>query len=254
MASSEEVTPAWRATRDALLRGRLVLEQPASGYRTNVDALWLAAFASRAKRATACLDLGAGVGAVGLAMLTVDAVEQVTLAEIDPLLSALAEKNSAPFGLRAATRVLDLREPLEDALRHRFDLVVSNPPWAARPTRPSPDPRKARARTADPDTLIGFVRAARAALGAAGRACFVYPANELPHLLSALRKVGLEPKRLRLVHPLPDAPARAALVEAKPARPGGLRVESAFIAMHAPGEWSDEAAAILDGRWSGARE
>ena len=32
-------------TRDALLRGRLSLYQPRAGYRFNVDALWLAAFA-----------------------------------------------------------------------------------------------------------------------------------------------------------------------------------------------------------------
>ncbi len=251
MAGREEVAGERErtdgATRDALLRGRLLLEQPASGYRTNVDALWLAAFATTSKQARACVDLGAGVGAVGLSLLCVNAAERVALAEIDPELVAIAGRNGAPYGPRVETHAVDLREPLPVGLRHRFDLVVSNPPWAARPTRASPDPRKARARTADPDTLIGFVRAARAALGSAGRVCFVYPANELPHLLSSLRSVGLEPKRLRLVHPLPDAPARAALIEAKPARPGGLRVESAFIAMNAPGEWSDEAASILAG-------
>lgn len=235
------------ATRDALFRGRLLLEQPATGYRTNVDALWLAAFATRDKRARACLDLGAGVGAVGLSLLFVDAVERVSLVEIDPALLALAGKNAVPFAERVETCALDLRAPLPEALRHRFDLVVSNPPWAARPTRVSPDPRKARARTADPDTLVGFVRAARAALGAAGRACFIYPAQELPHLLASLRAVGLEPKRLRVVHPLPDAPARAVLVEAKPARPGGLHVEAPFVAMRAPGEWTEEAATIVEG-------
>lgn len=248
MAGREEVAaPDGEATRDTLLRGRLVLEQPKAGYRTNVDALWLAAFAARDKRARACLDLGAGVGAVGLSLLCVDAVERLALSDIEPSLVALAQKNGEPWPGRVETHVVDLRAPLPDSLRHRFDLVVSNPPWAARPTRASPDPRKARARTGDPDTTLGFVRAARAALGAAGRACFVYPANELPHLLSTLRTVGLEPKRLRLVHPLADAPARAALVEAKPARPGGLRVEPPFVAMDAPGAWTAEASAILDG-------
>jgi tRNA1(Val) A37 N6-methylase TrmN6 len=62
-----------------------------------------------------------------------------------------------------------------------------------------------------------------------------------------LARAGLEPKRLRMIHPLPDAPARAGLVEAKPARPGGLRVESPFYAMRAPGEWSAEARRIMEG-------
>lgn len=250
MAGREEVSvPAHEATRDTLLRGRLVLEQPKAAYRTNVDALWLAAFAASGKHARACIDLGAGVGAVGLSLLCVDAVDRVALTDIEPSLVALAEKNGEPWAGRVDTHLVDLRAPLPVPLRHRFDLVVSNPPWAARPTRPSPNPRKALARTADPDTIVGFVRAARAALGAAGRACFVYPANELPHLMATLRAVGLEPKRLRLVHPLVDAPARAALVEAKPARPGGLRVEPPFVAMDAPGVWTAEASAILDGEF-----
>lgn len=244
MAGGEEVT------RDALLDGRLALEQPGGGYRANVDALWLAAFASGGRRARAVIDLGAGVGTIGLALLAVDAIDNVTLVEIDPLLSGLAANNARAFPGRVEVVETDLRAPLPEALQHRFDLVVANPPWAARPTRPSPDPRKARARTGDPDTTAGFVRAARAALGAAGRACFVYPAQELPHLLQALDRSGLPPKRLRAIHPLPDAPARAVLVEAKPARKGGLRVESPFVAMRAPGEWTDEAAAILTGAFS----
>ena len=136
---------------------------------------------------------------------------------------------------------------------HRFDLVVANPPWAAREARPSPIAARAIARTGDGATLPGFVRAARAALGAAGRACFVYPAADLPELLAHLRKSGLEPKRLRMIHPLPGAPARAALVEAKPARPGGLRVEAPFVAMNQPGVWTAEAARILEGNLRAAR-
>ncbi|MBI2394852.1 MAG: methyltransferase [Deltaproteobacteria bacterium] len=245
-----------QVTVDTLWGGRLPIAQRAVGYRTNVDALWLAAFAAAgasaagAKPARACVDLGAGVGVVGLALVVDGAARGATLLEIDPALVELARRNAeaAHVADRVDVRESDLRGPLVDSLRHRFDLVVANPPWAARPTRPSPDAAKARARTADPATLPGFVRAARAALGAAGRACFVYPATELPHLFRALREVGLEPKRLRLVHPLPDAPARAALVEAKPARPGGLRVEAPFFAMRAPSIWSDEATRIIGGR------
>ncbi len=234
-------------SEDALFGGRLPLAQLRHGYRTNVDALWLAAFAARKRPARACLDLGCGVGPVGLSLLVAGAAERVTLVDVSEASIALAARNGAPFGERVETCVVDLREPLPPALMHKFDLVVANPPWASRESRPSPNPARATARTGDPDTLPGFVRAARAALGAAGRACFVYPANDLPQLLMLLAKVGLEPKRLRMIHPLPDAPARAGLVEAKPARPGGLRVESPFYAMRAPGEWSDEARRIMEG-------
>ncbi len=248
MADPEEVTD------DALFGGRLPLAQLRRGYRTNVDALWLAAFAARKKPARACIDLGCGVGPVGLSLAFVGAAERVTLIDVSEETIALAIRNARPFGERVDAQVADLRKPLPKTLMHKFDLVVANPPWAARESRPSPNAVRATARTGDAETLPGFVRAARAALGAAGRACFIYPANDLPQLLMLLAKVGLEPKRLRMIHPLPDAPARAGLVEAKPARPGGLRVESPFYAMRAPGEWSDEARQIIDGQLNPVRQ
>jgi tRNA1Val (adenine37-N6)-methyltransferase len=246
VADSEEVT------RDALFRGQLPLAQMRDGYRTNVDALWLAAFAARARPSRACLDLGAGVGAVGLSLVIRSHAAHATLVDISPEAIELARDNAAPVSDRVECAVVDLRVPLPKELQHRFDLVVANPPWSPS-SRASPRASRATARNGDPTTLPGFVRAARAALGAAGRACFVYPARELATLLMALSKVGLEPKRLRMIHPLPDAPARAALVEAKPARTGGLRVESPFVAMHVPGEWTAEAAAIIEGNFGQSR-
>jgi tRNA1Val (adenine37-N6)-methyltransferase len=236
-------------TRDALFSGRLPLAQLRSGYRTNVDALWLAAFAARDRPSRACVDLGSGVGAVGLALVVSGAAQRATLIDIACDAIELATDNARDAGMsdRIDVDVLDLRNPLPAERMHKFDLVVANPPWSPG-SRPSPRAHRATARTGDDATLPGFVRAARAALGAAGRVCFVYPSNQLAVLICELSKVGLEPKRLRLVHPLPDAPARAVLVEAKPARPGGLRVESPFVAMRSPGEWTDEAARIIAGQ------
>src|SRR5262249_14264343 len=59
-----------KVTKDALFRGRLTLWQPAkgAGYRANVDAILLAAFAGAGK-VRAAVDLGAGAGAVGLTLL-----------------------------------------------------------------------------------------------------------------------------------------------------------------------------------------
>jgi tRNA1(Val) A37 N6-methylase TrmN6 len=228
------------------------LAQPKAGYRANVDALWLAAFAARSwpppKRASRLLDLGAGVGTVGLALLFGDAASNATLIDLDPDLVELARRNAddAGFGASVEAAVLDLRSDLPASFRGQFDLVVANPPFHLAP--PSPDPAKARARTAEPTTLRGFARAARAALGRAGRACFVHPAAEIERLFAHLAEVGLEPKRMQLVHPFPDAPASVALVEGKPGRPGGLRVEPPLVAMRAPGLWTDEASRVLEGR------
>jgi tRNA1(Val) A37 N6-methylase TrmN6 len=57
----------------------------------------------------------------------------------------------------------------------------------------------------------------------------VYPAVELATLLETLRAARLEPKRLCFVHATVDSPARVALVEALPAKRGGLVTSPPFV-------------------------
>src|SRR5215472_18655381 len=79
-------------TQDAVLGGRLTLRQPKRGHRVGHDAILLAA-ATGARPGEHAIDLGAGVGAAGLALAArVDRVT-VTLVEIDPALAALAAEN-----------------------------------------------------------------------------------------------------------------------------------------------------------------
>lgn len=72
--------------------------------------------------------------------------------------------------------------------------------------------------------LLDFVVAARLLVGARGRVCFVYPARELVTLVEGLRAAGLEPKRLKAVHARQQLAARVVLIEAQPAKRGGLEV------------------------------
>ena len=103
--------------------------------------------------------------------------------------------------------------------------VVCNPPYFEPGTgRVSKSSERARS-----GELARFVRAARELLGRRGRACFVYPASNLARLVETLRASDLEPKRLRLVHATPSAPARVVLVEARAAKPGGLEVAPPLV-------------------------
>src|SRR5688572_3687828 len=101
MSSAEWVT------HDALFAGNVSIRQPArsAGYRVNVDAILLAAFAARrlsggarpeARTALArhAVDLGSGVGAVGLSLLHLGAAARVTMVEIDVELAELARLNA----------------------------------------------------------------------------------------------------------------------------------------------------------------
>lgn len=240
-------------TEDALFEGRLRLFQPAEGYRVNVDSLLLAAFAAQGPVAKLAIDLGAGVGAVGLALERVGAATSIALLEREPFLVELAEKNLA--GARARGEVLRFdvaRERLPASLRERAELVVCNPPFFPEGSvRKQKHPLTEGARTGE---LIPFVgTAARALRGSRGRAVFAYPARSLTELFMASREFLLVPKRLRLVHARATDPARLALVELRRAKPGGLVVEAPLVEWVQARTRTPELEAIVSGRFGRAR-
>jgi tRNA1Val (adenine37-N6)-methyltransferase len=231
------------ATQDALFGGSVVLFQPqrGAGYRTNVDALLLAAFATGTRVASVAFDLGAGVGAVGLALLRLGAARRVVLVEIDEQPAAMARRNLDANGWTDRGEVV--RGDVRDVARSRHGeaaLVVCNPPYVA-PGRGRVPVAQSRARCGE---LATFVQAARQVAGRRARVCFVYPAQESGALLSTLATEGLHAKRMRFVHGTPESVARIALVEAVAGRAGGLSVMRPLVE-RGPRGYTPEMQALL---------
>ena len=133
-------------TENALLGGRVRLLQPSRGYRIAVDAVLLAA-AIDAAPGDRVLDLGAGVGAVGLCLAARVPGCTVLGIELQPELAALAVRNAVLNGAehRMRTIVHDLAHPLPPDITG-FDHVATNPPYlAAAVADPSPNASKALA-------------------------------------------------------------------------------------------------------------
>lgn len=124
-------------TDDAFLGGALRMLQPKEGYRAGIDAVLLAAAAPvRATRKERVLDVGAGVGVVGLAVAHRAPRACVTLVEREPLLAELARNNVARNALEARVRVVeaDVSRRLDELAELRpeaesFDHVLANPPY-----------------------------------------------------------------------------------------------------------------------------
>ena len=195
-----------------------MLELPRGRYRTNEDSLLLAAFAPRVRGTV--FDLGAGVGVVGLAIAVASPEAKIVLVERDPDAVLVAQKNAE--GL-SRVRVLggDVRT-IANAHRGEASLVVCNPPYVPEGRGRAPRSGKRDAKMGDADP---FLAAARTLLGRRGSACFCYPTTNLLDFLAAMRKRGLEPKRIRLVHAGAEKPARLALIETKAAKRGGLVID-----------------------------
>jgi tRNA1(Val) A37 N6-methylase TrmN6 len=149
-------------TEDAVLGGRLAVRQPRKGHRVGHDAILLAAACSARPRGH-LIDLGAGVGAAGLAVARRTAELTVTLVEIDPTLAALARANAERNGLaeRVHAVCLDVTASPADFTAAGLpagtaDHVLMNPPFNAA-HNPSPDRGRRLAHAAADDTLVQWL-------------------------------------------------------------------------------------------------
>jgi tRNA1(Val) A37 N6-methylase TrmN6 len=230
---------------DTLFGGRLILLQPRTGYRVNVDTLLLAQFAALGRpKARRVVDLGAGVGALALAYGFLGSAARLDLVERDPELARLSGQNLSRAGFAGATHLADLEQDgLPAPLRGAADVVLANPPFfpESAGTTARPGKRAARSGPLDP-----FLVAAAAALGRRGYAYFVYPAPALAALFDAARSAQLVTKRLRFVHAFAASPARLALVELRRAKPGGLVVDPPLVEWTAPRVRSPEVRALVE--------
>jgi len=238
---------------DAILGGRLKLRQTRDGHRVGLDAILLAAAAGAPVARLA--DVGAGVGAVGLALLQRWPAATGALIEIDPELAALAQENAALNGLsdRARVVVADALDPQSrrgaSLADEAVDLVVANPPYlAAEAARVSPDARRARAHVAGggPAALADWVVACLALLAPGGRFVMIQRADALAALLPAFAG-RLGDLALRPVHPRADAPAIRLLISGTKGSKAPLRLLPGLTLHEADGAAAPLAAAIQRG-------
>jgi tRNA1(Val) A37 N6-methylase TrmN6 len=228
-------------TEDALLGGRVQLLQPARGYRVAIDAVLLAA-AVDAAPGQRILDLGAGVGAVGLCLAARLAGCSVVGIELQAPLAELAERNANLNGMagRVQTVVHDLAQPLPADLG-RFDHVVTNPPYlAAAVADPSPDASKALATVESSADLARWLEMATAAAEPAGTLLIIHRSDRLNEIFGHLDRLGWCDATVKRL-----PPAARVLVRARRAdRP--MRHDAPPLTLHRPdGRYTDEAEAIL---------
>jgi tRNA1(Val) A37 N6-methylase TrmN6 len=236
-------------SEDAVLGGRLVLRQPLRGHRFGHDAILLAA-AVAAQPGEHAVELGAGVGAAGLALACRIAGLAVTLLEIDPALAALARDNAERNGLAARVRAvcLDVAAPapaftaagLEpESVAH----VLMNPPFNAA-QNPSPDPARRLARTASHDTARQWLHAAARLLHPGGTVTLIWRADGLDDVLAALA-TGFGGTAVLPIHPKPGASAIRVIVRAVKGANVPLMLQPGLVLADAAGKPTAEAEAVL---------
>jgi len=242
---------AGEVTEDAFLGGRLRLRQLKSGHRAGHDAMLLAASAP-ARSGDRVADLGAGVGAAGLAVARRVAGIRLALVEIDKGLAELARANAVANGIAADVLLLDVTSGAESFATvglppDSVDVALMNPPFND-PSRHRASPDKAReiAHVAAADTLDAWLHASRRILKSGGHLAMIWRADGIAEVLAALGR-GFGSLMIMPVHGEAASPAIRVLVRATKGGRAPTRLLTGLVLNGSAGSPTPEALAILTG-------
>jgi len=244
--------PCHEFTEDAFLGGKLRLRQPKSGHRAGHDAMLLAA-ATPARSGDRVVDLGAGVGAAGLAVAKRVAGINLVLVEIDDRLAELARGNAVSNAIASDLIVLDVTSgagafAAAGLPADSVDVVLMNPPFndAAR-HRASPDKARASAHVATPATLESWIHASRRILKSGGVLAMIWRADGIAEVLAALDH-GFGSLEILPVHADVTSPAIRVLVRAVKGGKAPTRIQAALILNDGSARPNQKVEAILAGK------
>jgi tRNA1(Val) A37 N6-methylase TrmN6 len=235
-------------TIDRLLGGKIVVAQPAKGYRAGLDALLLAA-ACEAAEGERVIEAGCGVGGALLCAARLNPGARFTGLERDGEAAALAQANAARNDLSERVEIVegDVARPFAKLGLPPFDAALCNPPFFDDPQAlRAPDPAKQGAWMAD-DGLGAWIGFLGKALREGGRLTMIHRADRLGDMLALLQpKFGSV--QARPVQPFADAPAKRVLVRAVKTGKAPLQLLPPLV-LHRRGEagMSPEADALMRG-------
>ena len=218
------------------------LYQNKNGYRFSIDALLLYSFVN-VKHAKEIVDLGAGSGIIGILLARKYTESKVFLVELQKTLYRLAEKNISINGLDDSVNAVmaDIKEIKRTLEPMSCDIVVTNPPFR-KPRSGLLNNREEKA-VARHEIRIGLKELGESAsylLRARGRFFMIFHPERVLEVVDILRRVHLEPKRIRFVYNDLGAESKMFLVEAVKEGRAGMKIEKPLFIYNKDGSYTKE--------------
>ena len=220
----------------------MYLYQPPSGYRYNSDSIFLANFIASLAPRGRVLDVGSGVGIVGL-LVARDFSVEMHIIDKQPQMIDYARHNYALNGLSVDAKVGDFTKMLGEQM---YDWIVSNPPFYDSAVTQSEDEGLNIARYAHHLPSRDLIQTAKRLLRPRGRLVFCYDAKQIDRVLSELREAKLNPEMIRFVHPKADREAKIALIAARANSKAMLSVLPPLIVFDTDDRYLPEAQQAFD--------
>lgn len=227
-----------------LLGGRLTYHQPASGFRSGIEPVLLAA-AVPARAGERVLEAGTGAGAALLCLHARVPGIRCTGVEVDAAAARLAAANAAANGFDGMQVLTGRFEAV--ALPQGFDHAIANPPYHPAAGTPSPLAARDAAKRGSADLLHAWAGRLAGHLRERGSLTLIVSTGSVPTCLAAMAAARCACTVIFPLWPAAGAPAKLVIVRGAKNSRASMRL-AAGLALHRPdGGFTEAAEAVLRG-------
>ena len=227
---------------DELHRNGYKIIQDKNRFCFGMDAVLLSGFA-QVKQGETVLDLGTGTGIIPILLEAKTGGRHFTGLEIQPDSADMARRSVAYNHLEEKIDIVtgDIKDASSIFGASSFDVITTNPPYMiGEHGLKNPDEAKAIARHEVLCTLEDVVRESAKLLRPKGRFYMVHRPFRLSEIFCCMTRYGIEPKRMKLVHPFVDKEPNMVLIEGLRGGNPRMTVEKPLIVYKGKGEYTDE--------------
>jgi tRNA1Val (adenine37-N6)-methyltransferase len=226
---------------DLQLNGYEIIQHPGK-FCFGMDAVLLSNFA-RVKETERALDLGTGTGIIPILLTAKTEGKSFVGLEIQEESADMARRSVMHNHLEEKVEIVtgDIKEAAEIFGPVSFDVITVNPPYMiGQHGIANASDTKAIARHEVLCSLDDVLRESAKILKPKGRFYMVHRPFRLAEILSKMVAVGIEPKRMRMVHPFVDKEPNMVLIEGLRGGNSRMTVEPPLIVYKEVGVYNDE--------------
>ena len=230
---------------DLQCNGYHIIQDP-KRFCFGVDAVFLSHFV-KAKAGSRILDLGTGTGIIPILLAARTEDTHITGMEIQEVSAEMANSSVQWNKLEDRIEIIqgDIKEAAELFPAASFDVVTSNPPYMTERhgLENEYEPRNI-ARHEILCNLEDVVKAAAYAVKTGGSFFLIHKPFRLAEIFSVLTAYGLEPKRMRLIHPYIDKKPNTVMIEAVRGGRSHITIEPPLVLYREKGVYTEELARL----------
>lgn len=226
---------------DLQVKGYEIIQNP-DKFCFGMDAVLLANFA-RIKKGDKVLDLGTGTGIIPILLAAKTQGKQFVGLEIQEESADMARRSICHNHLTEKVEIVtgDIKEAANIFGPVSFDVITTNPPYMiGNHGIENANNTKAIARHEVLCNLDDILRESAKILGHGGKFFMVHRPFRLAEIFAKMIKYGIEPKRMRMVHPYIDKEPNMVLIEGMRGANSRMTVEAPLIVYKDVGIYSDE--------------